>query len=122
MTLVVSPAIRIGDKLASDKKRLKVRLSIGMDLYAANRTSKGKPLHYSPGGWEVLIRFLKDCGLETAEFTNVRAGSSISAETCFRVANTIDFHWDELSGTKAWLRDHAREWRRLAEAGGCQGG
>ena len=93
-----------------------------MDLYAVKRASEGRPLHYSPASWEVLIRFLQDCGIETVEFTKVHEGYPISAETCFRVANTIDFHWDELVGTKAWLRDHAREWRRLAEAGGCQRG
>jgi hypothetical protein len=92
-----------------------------MDLYALNRTSEGKPLHYSPAGWGVLIRFLKDCGIETDEITNMQAGHPVSAEMCFRIANTIDFHWDELTGTRAWLRDHAREWRRLAESGGCQG-
>jgi hypothetical protein len=92
-----------------------------MDLDAVNRTSEVKPLHYSPAGWEVLIRFLKDCGIETGEFTKVHEGYRISAETCFRVANTIDFHWDELTGTRAWLRNHVGEWRRLAEAGGCHG-
>ena len=91
-----------------------------MDLYAVNRTSEARPLHYSRAGWEVLIRFLRDCGLEIAEFEKVHEGVPISAETCFRVANTIDFHWDELTGTRAWLRDHTQEWRRLAEAGGCQ--
>ena len=92
-----------------------------MDLYGVNRRSESGPVHYSPAGWQVLIRFLKDCGIETGEFTKVNEGYPISAETCFRVANTIDFHWDELTGSRAWLRDHAREWRRLAEAGGCQG-
>ena len=92
-----------------------------MDLYGINRTRQAEPVHYSPAGWQVLIRFLKDCGIETGEFTKVHEGYAISAETCFRVANTIDFHWDELVGTKAWLRDHAREWRRLAEAGGSHG-
>jgi hypothetical protein len=91
-----------------------------MDLYGVNRASEDRPLHYSPGGWQVLTRFLKDCGIETGEFSQVHEGYPISAETCFRVANTIDFHWDELTGTRAWLRDHAREWRRLAEAGGCR--
>ena len=93
-----------------------------MDLYGVNRTSEERPLHYSPAGWQVLTRFLKDCGIETDEFTQVGESSPISAETCFRVANTIDFHWDELTGTRAWLREHAREWRRLAEAGGCRSG
>ena len=92
-----------------------------MDLDAVNRTSEIKSLHYSPAAWEVLIRFLKDCGIETGEFTKVHEGYPISAETCFRVANTIDFHWDELTGTRAWLRNHVGEWRRLAEAGGCHG-
>ena len=84
-----------------------------MDLYGVNRTSEERPLHYSPAGWQVLTRFLKDCGIETDEFTQVGESCPISAETCFRVANTIDFHWDELTGTRAWLREHAREWRRL---------
>ena len=92
-----------------------------MDLYGVNRRSESGPVHYSPAGWQVLIRFLKDCGIDTGEFTKVHEGYAISAETCFRVANTIDFHWDELTGSRSWLRDHAREWRRLAEAGGCQG-
>ena len=92
-----------------------------MDLYGVNRSSEARPLHYSPAGWEVLIRFLKDCGIEIDEFRKIREGHTISAETCFRVANTIDFHWDELTGTRAWLRDHTQEWRRLAEAGGCRG-
>jgi hypothetical protein len=91
-----------------------------MDLYAADRRSEGRPLHYSPAGWEVLIRFLQECGIETAELKKVHEGGPVSAQTCFRVANAIDFHWDELTGTKLWLRDHAREWRRLAESGGCQ--
>ena len=91
-----------------------------MDLYPVDRTSEGKALHYSPAGWGVLIRFLEDCGLKTDEFRTAQGAYSVSAEMCFRVANTIDFHWDELVGTRAWLRDHAREWRRLAEDGGCR--
>jgi hypothetical protein len=92
-----------------------------MDLYGANQEIEGGPVHYSPAGWQVLVRFLNDCGIETGEFAGVHESYVISAETCFRVANTIDFHWDELTGSREWLRDHAREWRRLAEAGGCHG-
>ena len=91
-----------------------------MDLYAVKRIRESRPLHYNPASWEVLIRFLNDCGIEMDEFKKVHQGYPISAETCFRVANTIEFHWDELTGTRVWLRDHVREWRRLAEAGGCQ--
>ena len=91
-----------------------------MDLYPANGRAGGTPLHYSPAGWEVLIRFLQDCGIETGELEKADEGYPISAETCFRVASAIEFHWDELTGTKLWLRGHAREWRRLAESAGCQ--
>ena len=80
----------------------------------------GKPLHYSMAGWRVLVGFLEDCGIELTELIGLKDGDSISAQACFRVANTIDFHWDELVGTRLWLRDQAQEWRRLAEAGGCQ--
>jgi hypothetical protein len=80
----------------------------------------GKPLHYNITGWGVLIGFLEDCGIEPAELIGLKEGDFISAQTCFKVANTIDFHWDELIGTRMWLRDHAQEWRRLAEAGGCE--
>ena len=89
-------------------------------LYPADKIRNGKPLRYSMAGWGVLIGFLEDCGIELAELIGLKEGESISAQTCFKVANTIDFHWDELIGTRLWLRDHAHEWHRLAEAGGCQ--
>lgn len=91
-----------------------------MTLYPVGQIGDRDPLHYSMAAWEVLIGFLEDCGIEVAELTRVREGESISAQTCFKVANTIDFHWDELIGPRIWLRDHAQEWRRLAEADGCQ--
>jgi hypothetical protein len=91
-----------------------------MDLYPMDQTCDDRPLHYSRAGWEVLIGFLRYCGIEVTEFKKVNEGNPISAETCFKVAATLDFHWDELIGNKIWLRDHVQEWRRLAEAGGCQ--
>jgi hypothetical protein len=91
-----------------------------MTLYPIKPAQDDRPLHYTWAGWEVLIGFLKDCGIELTEFKRVDEGDPISAETCFKVANTIDFHWDELIGNRIWLRNHVQEWRLLAEAGGCR--
>ena len=92
-----------------------------MDLLPRRNRRSVYGLHYNLLGWATLFSYLKEWNVDVSEFSPWNAGDPISAETCLAVADAIQEHIGELSREdKAWLRGHARRWRELAKAGGCE--
>jgi len=94
---------------------------MGTNLYPRDTKFEGEPLDYNRIGYETLTHYLKSWGVDVSEFNSCNEGYPISSETCNKVADALDAHLHELSADhKRWLEGHAAEWRRLAQAGGCE--
>ncbi len=92
---------------------------MGMDLHLAD-SDAGSLVTYNWGGWEMLIGYLRQWGVDTTEFLLVNDGDEISAATCRWVSHAIADHFDELPPDyQARLMGHAEIWSLLADSGGA---
>jgi hypothetical protein len=93
---------------------------MGMDLYPIDETNPHR-ISYNLAGWETLLGFLRDWGVDVTEFRGTNDGDIISAATCEVVASAIAAHLDDLPfRDRKWLTGAAEAWRQMSDLGGCR--
>lgn len=94
---------------------------MGMYVVSTKPVRNPPSLLYNWSGWSTLVRYLKQWGVNTNEFSGFNDGERISAHTCRNVADAIEANYKKLlKADRMWLKGHAKLWRRMAKAGGCE--